>query len=620
MLYFKNPLFLYLLSSLIVLIIFHLIKKRKIKVVEFSSIIFILKSHKKISKKLKIKQFFLFLIRLLFLLFLVFLLSNSFFVKNNKGTTLVKDKPRLIILDNNYQMLLKTDDLSDFEIGKNMLKEYFQQGGQNQYLFFENEKINITTNSQIEATLNKMEIVNNYENSSIAQYIKKMSEYQQMEIIFITNHFENKLDNIQYSLLEHKDVKNFFINGVEIRQIGVNQYKLTAKIKSGSTKTYSTTISLLNEDKKLSNMLITLNSGEEKDLIFYFSAQNTSNKYKLLLEDDDLNYDNNYYFVVDSIKPSELLIINGDSNPISYKDESFYFINALKSSHFYFGFNITEKNSLDDVIFQNYDAVIFLNYSFNQIEYKAKLTEFIKSGKSIFISLGSNTDPLIFNNFWGELINLREFKDLTITKVFKNLAQFNNDYLFINKINLISSELMDFYVYKYFHIATEQNFTPIVSLNDGTPFLVEKKVENSKILLYLSSIDRDWNDIPLSTHYAPLIIQSITYLLDNNFKNKILTNSKYETIAGILSKKDFPSGIYQNLQSKNLPFNLIYKYSDFDFIKLNNYDSKKATVNLKNDKVLISLKNYLIYLLMFLLFVESFITFKNSLFSDKKND
>lgn len=179
---------------------------------------------------------------------------------------------------------------------------------------------------------------------------------------------------------------------------------------------------------------------------------------------------------------------------------------------------------------------------------------------------------------------------------------------------------MDFYVYKYFHIATEQNFTPIVSLNDGTPFLVEKKIGDSKILLYLSSIDRDWNDIPLSTHYAPLMIQSITYLLDNNFKNKIMTNSKYETIAGILSKKDFPSGIYQNLQSKNIPYNLIYKYSNFDYIKSESSESLKAIVNLKNDKVLISLKNYLIYLLIFLLFIESFITFKNNLFSDKRND
>lgn len=54
--------------------------------------------------------------------------------------------------------------------------------------------------------------------------------------------------------------------------------------------------------------------------------------------------------------------------------------------------------------------------------------------------------------------------------------------------------------------------TTILKFSDGSPALVEKPLGRGKVALFASSLDRDWNDLPIATVYLPLMRRLVHYL------------------------------------------------------------------------------------------------------------
>ncbi len=605
---FKHSLFLYSLLSVGILILFHLIKRKNIKEVDFPSLIFILKSHKKISKKLKIKEFILFLLRLFALISIIFLITNVSIKKKNNSVSFKSNSNTMIILDNNYQMLLKTDkSQNDFEAAKDIIRVFFQNNPTSNSLFYNGKEHIIASVSQLNNLLNKIKITYNYKYSSVYDFIKKKDKFKNKKIIIVSNYQENKdTANIKYSLIKHKNTDNFYIKELKIKRIEYNRYQLKAVIKSSSVKEQTKKLTLSQNGHKISSSVITLKPNTSKEVTFNFTITDNKNKnqskeaeYKIELEHDNLDYDNYKYFIINTVKPKEILIVNGSPSTISYQDESFYIKNALNSSSEKYKFNLTQKSWITAKSIKKYDLIIFLNNVFDDFENQYAISQYLKSGKSVFISLGNNTNIENFNYFWKDIVSLRNFKNLEKTKKYKFVNYFNYDYKFFKDILFVKNQLSSYPVYKYFNLSTKQNIKIIASLNDGTPFIAEKILKNGKLIIYTSTVDRDWNNFPLSTNFPPLIISIMKYLLEdklNLYKFYLTDLSNLENFKYDL--KYLKTGIYQyhNKIAYNSPLNrsellIIKKKTAFDLVANNN--------------LLIPLKNWFIISFMFMIFLET---------------
>jgi hypothetical protein len=51
-----------------------------------------------------------------------------------------------------------------------------------------------------------------------------------------------------------------------------------------------------------------------------------------------------------------------------------------------------------------------------------------------------------------------------------------------------------------------------LTLANGDPFLIEKKIGAGRVLLVATTADRDWSDLPLKTAYVPLVQSMAGYL------------------------------------------------------------------------------------------------------------
>ncbi|MBN2695639.1 BatA domain-containing protein [bacterium] len=603
---FEHPYFLFSLFSIVILIILHLIRKKKIKIVYFSTIYFLKKSHKKISRKLKIKQFLLFLFRLIILTALIFLISKTFWIKTGDVITNIADKSSYIVLDNRYTMLRKNSDTTDFEIAKEKIIKFFQNNPNKNYFFYKDELHLITSKEQLESFLDKTDIqyppyLGNYFN-----FTKNISKYPKMDGVFVTNIVsETPPENIKLHLIAHKETKNAYLMNLYIKQIDSQIYQVETDVNSEGNS-FDTTISLIKDNKKVANKILNLTPNQKQRVTFRFKGD--SGKYELQLGDDDLLEDNRMLFSLEKNSLLKIVIINGGMNPIPYLDESFYLMNAIDSSPFRHYWSVTVKNEIEKDIYNSYDLFIFIDSSFPTI-YQKELENIISMKKPIFISVGNSTDIEQFNQFWSPYIQWRNLKDENSKNSFKYISMISSEHPIVQKIPFIKSELIEYPIFKYLNFTTEQNITPIISMNDGTPLFVEKIVNGSKWLIFSSTLSRAWGDFPLSTHFAPLIQESILYLLSDKLKKREPYFYTYGEIHKLFPDKILKPDWYKLPNNKNGAYNTQYLFSQFLGKDRKIENSTENTQFLEGEER-VYLKNWLILLLFLVLFLEHVVDLK----------
>ena len=63
-----------------------------------------------------------------------------------------------------------------------------------------------------------------------------------------------------------------------------------------------------------------------------------------------------------------------------------------------------------------------------------------------------------------------------------------------------------------YQTAPTADATAIASYDDGNPALLEKVYGNGRVLCYTSSIDREWNDLPIHGVFLPFLHETVKYL------------------------------------------------------------------------------------------------------------
>ena len=67
--------------------------------------------------------------------------------------------------------------------------------------------------------------------------------------------------------------------------------------------------------------------------------------------------------------------------------------------------------------------------------------------------------------------------------------------------------------YRYFSVAEDEaaGADVLLSYDDGRPFLLERSLGRGRVLLFTSTADRDWTDLPTRTAYVPLMHSLVGY-------------------------------------------------------------------------------------------------------------
>ena len=241
------------------------------------------------------------------------------------------------------------------------------------------------------------------------------------------------------------------------------------------------------------------------------------------VDDPYLELDNEFHFHLPRIGASRVLVVDGDPGAASIDSEVYFLERALSP----LGSGGQIKGIVPDIIGEyglgvlnsETHQVLFLANITNPSALSTSLQTFVRDGGGVVLSLGSNTSIDAMNSALSDLLPapLREVRTLSqdFNYAIKTRIPDSSHELFSPFLRGGLSEFADVSWKKVVSLEPFQETDAInvlLSLENEMPLLIEHKVGNGRILLLTSTIDMDWGNLPLQSVYMPLIQRVVGYL------------------------------------------------------------------------------------------------------------
>jgi hypothetical protein len=252
---------------------------------------------------------------------------------------------------------------------------------------------------------------------------------------------------------------------------------------------------------KVDQKSVSLQPGEEGKVYFeLFLTKPGWIDGEVRLSEDKLPLDDVFYFSLKVREKVKVLVVDGDPKTSLKAAESFYLVNALQpggKEGSSFSARVVTEGEMATIDLRSYEAIFLLNVA----RFEApRLAPFLELGKPLFLFLGDRVTPDAYNAvsfFPWRILEVKESgqRPARITQIDRNQETLRS---LIDK----GDSLKNASFHRYFGI--EGRVGKLLALGTQDPLLVEAPIGKTKLFLFTSSADLDWNDFALNASYLPL--------------------------------------------------------------------------------------------------------------------
>ena len=241
------------------------------------------------------------------------------------------------------------------------------------------------------------------------------------------------------------------------------------------------------------------------------------------LSPDGLAEDDHRDFVVQVPRELKALVVDGSPNPVRYRDEVFFLEAALSAPNSPIRPVVKDataglRESLDD-----YDVVVLANVPAPVPEEVARLKAFVERGGGLLISMGDKVEPEPWDARMGELLP----RPLRLVKAAGSESGAGDgrqaklgdirwgDLLFAPFSGRGREGLLGARFQRYMLVegGTRSDGSEVLAaFDDGAPAFITARRGRGRVLLFTSTLDRDWGDFAIRTSYLPLMQRAAAWL------------------------------------------------------------------------------------------------------------
>ncbi len=566
---FLNPSILFGLLAISIPILIHLLNLRKIRKVEFSTLMFLKEIQKSKMRRIRLKQILLLLLRIFTVVFLVLSFANPVYEGYAGNIDDDENSTVLIFLDDSFSMAARDNKGQYFSQAKEAVKKILESHSESDNIYFipvskiefKNNKFFFDGIQEIKDSLERVQLsykpAGMNEILTYADQILRDSKSPNKEIYIISdfqkiNLNEENTDGRGFEGLKKNPVSTFLIKegNREVNNLSLDSFTVSSKIierdKDIKIKIYLTnhtqfkvtnkTVNLYVDNELRGEKAVDINPFDKTEVEFLFKSGHHGNVNGVIeliqteFQEDEILQDNKYYFSL--YIPDRFNI-----GLIESSGKDFYFINlALQTASNILSdsikrqselFNISSESNVNENIYR-YNVVFISNKnSFTDTE-AGILKDYISNGGGVFLFPGNNIDVNNYNN-----ILLSKLGSFRIASLNTNIE--SNQNLKFDKVdfeNPVLSEIFSSHklsstsdqyniespkINSYFELLPEESSNSIITLINNRPFLLESKLAKGKIIISSVSATDDMSDLPFKSIFVPLIIRSV-YYLSNNFE------------------------------------------------------------------------------------------------------
>jgi len=152
-----------------------------------------------------------------------------------------------------------------------------------------------------------------------------------------------------------------------------------------------------------------------------------------------------------------------------------------------------------------------------------RLETFVDGGGGLLVAMGDQVDVDAYNRHLGELLpkELRGLKQLAerddadaplkVTR-FGSARRQHPIFRVFNDPGGATLQTATVYSYMLLEPAPPEQSNTLLSFEDAAPALLERDVGRGRVMLFTTSVDLEWTDLPTRTAYLPLARRMIQYL------------------------------------------------------------------------------------------------------------
>ncbi len=530
-------------------LIIHLLNRERARRLVFSTVRFIQMSHQTNVQRHKLKRLLLLLMRILMLILLGLAFARPFFAQDITTTPeLGGIRNAVIILDTSYSMqyeeifnnakkeaINRLDRLDGADavaliLSADKVRKILPIDSEHQHIrtAIENAELTNYTTDYLDAIQTADEILKSISVGQKQIYLVADLQKSGWENFLATDRLSPDVD-IEFIDVSKEQPDNRAITAINVPPVILLEQKnteLVARVHNFSTeRVENLPVSLYIDDRRVETSQLDIEPNDSSDASFNVKIDlqtESAHTGWVEIESDALEIDNRHYFTVQSMKSIKVHCVNGESNRNDIYDETFFLTRALKNTGADGApIDYTESTAFpsDDAI-KRYDVLILANVSSISATEADRLKTYVNGGGGLIIAVGDQVNTDVYQQHLGESENpllpctlTQATGDAIGKETFQVIASVDYRHpIFMPFSNPNHGDFAKGRFYRFYQSAPVTDATVLASFDDGNPAIVEKIYGNGRVLCYTSSIDREWNDLPIHGVYLPFLHETIKYL------------------------------------------------------------------------------------------------------------
>ncbi|HWO26192.1 MAG TPA: BatA domain-containing protein [Kofleriaceae bacterium] len=233
-----------------------------------------------------------------------------------------------------------------------------------------------------------------------------------------------------------------------------------------------------------------------------------------------------------------VLLVNGDPSTVRHDDELFYLEAALRpgdredsgtqvraiTTEELAGIEPRAKGAAGAIELDELDVVVLANVAALPPERAAVLGQWVRRGGGILVAPGDRVDPAAYDKTmlpllpqslrdpidtaWGATPQDRDSRALRLVK-------WEADHSIFAPFSTTAPELANAKFHKIVLLGPTTDTADrkvLARFTNGAAAMVEASIGAGRTILYTSTLDRDWNDLPIHPGFLPLVQQTVRHL------------------------------------------------------------------------------------------------------------
>ena len=533
-------------------IVLHILNKARPKKVNWAAMELLQKTTQQQSKKIKLEDWLLMVLRCLTFLLVALAMMRLVFV-NSSDLFSGASRELILVIDSSYSMNHGQYE-SRFDLAKKKAMKIVNSlpsgskislvtiGDEPEVLIRHKDPSEISLERYFAALEAKPEGFGLEVSLSVLDELLNESDSANREVIFLTDAqkrswCENSKSTIEkfaelgqkasISLLplgdesyENLALSDFHMTSGACRSGGF--INLSAKIINHGESLATASIELFHNSNIVDvTSVSSLQPKEERLLRFGVQLESSGpNKFQLSLESDNLEDDNSAYLAIDVPDKLKVLIVEGSPGAGRYLELATQLERSGYAEGLICTVSLASLVSAEQI--EKNDVVVLADVGDLDEENIKILDEKVRNGAGLLVYAGVNMDAFSAEQIIGRLVTMDWEKRVSPEDGRDHQIRVSpqSDQLGL-ELRRLEAEILDCKVNGFHQVQTAADSKILLELDNGNPLLFIQEVERGKLAIFTTGADREWSSLPLNPA-GPILFHLLLQELSTGDRQKSL--------------------------------------------------------------------------------------------------